>query len=327
MVSGPLAVQRPLKNNHYMALAIVIPGRDVRPLQKRLKELLPGEKILVYPEDIRRPREVEVAIVWNHSADLWERLPYLKLVCSFGAGVDHLIFDKKLPQNMTVTRIVDPQLTVGMRKYVCMAVLNFHKNIFHFYDLQQKHRWGELKEAELAIRPGVLGLGVLGADIAHHLHLLGFEVYGYSRRPKQIEGVQCLSEKNGEWDQFLTSINTLICVLPLTPDTYGILNEQLFDKLPDASYLINVGRGHQLIEADLLRAIKKGKIKGAFLDVFSTEPLPYEHPFWDTPEIVITPHIASITDPDNAARQIAANYLKFKEGKALDNVVDLNVGY
>lgn len=310
-----------------MAIAIVIPGRDVRPLQKRLEKLLPGEEILVYPNDIQRPKEVEVAIVWNHSADLWERLPHLKLVCSFGAGVDHLIFDKGLPQDVTVTRIVDPKLTVGMRKYVCMAVLNFHKNLFHYYDLQKEHKWGRLKEAEVEIRPGVLGLGVLGADIAHHLHLLGFEVYGYSRRLKQIEGVHCMSEKNGQWEEFLSAINTLICVLPLTPDTYGILNEQLFNKLPDGSFLINVGRGHQLIEADLIRAIKGGKIKGAFLDVFSTEPLPYDHVFWDMPEVIITPHIASITDPDNAARQIAENYLKFKKGEEVDNVVDMSLGY
>ncbi len=310
-----------------MAIAIVIPGRDVRSLKKRLEELLPGEEILVYPEDVKHPKEVEVAIVWNHSADLWERLPYLKLVCSFGAGVDHLIFDKGLPPNVRVTRIVDSQLTVGMRKYVCMAVLNLHKNLFHYYELQQKRRWGRLKEAEIDIRPGVLGLGVLGADIAYHLHVLGFEVYGYSRRPKKIEGVHCLSEKEDQWEKFLSSINALICVLPLTPDTYGILNEQLFNKMPDGSYLINVGRGHQLIEADLIRAIKSGKIKGAFLDVFSTEPLPYEHAFWDIPEIIITPHIASLTDPDNAARQIAANYLKFKEGEELENVVDLGLGY
>lgn len=309
-----------------MAIAIVIPGRDVRPLQKRLKELLSGEEVLIYP-DIKDPRKVDVAIVWNHSADLWDHLPYLKLVCSFGAGVDHLIFDKGLPENMTVTRIVDPQLTTGMRKYVCMAVLNFHKNLFHFYDLQQKRQWGRLKEAEVKIIPGVLGLGVLGADIAQHLHLLGFEVYGFSRRPKEIEGVHCMSEKNGQWNEFLSSINTLICVLPLTPDTYGILNEQLFEQMPDASYLINVGRGHQLIEADLIRAIKRGKIKGAFLDVFSTEPLPHDHAFWSIPEITITPHIASLTDPDNAARQIAENYLRFKEGKELENIVDLSLGY
>ena len=309
-----------------MAIAIVIPGRDVKPLQNQLQELLPGEDILIYP-DIEDPKQVDVAIVWNHSADLWDRLPYLKLVCSFGAGVDHLVFDSRLPKDMQVTRIVDSRLTLGMRKYVCMAVLSFHKNLLHFYQLQQERRWGQLKDAEVEIIPGVLGLGVLGSDIAHHLHLLGFEEYGFSKSPKQIAGVHCMSEKKGEWKDFLAAVNTLICVLPLTRDTYGILNEQLFDQLRDGSFLINVGRGHQLIEADLIKAVEKGKIKEAFLDVFSTEPLPYDHPFWETPGITITPHIASLTDPDNAARQIADNYLHFKARKPLENVVNLEEGY
>ncbi len=296
-------------------------------LQQRLQNLLPGEDIYIYPE-IPRPKEIKAAVVWNQPPHIWKDLPGLQMICSFGAGVDHLVFDPGLPKKMLITRIVDPELTVGMRKYVCMAVLQFHKNFFHFYDLRQCKEWGHIKDAQIKIVPGILGLGVLGTDIAIHLHQLGFEeVYGFSRHPKKIEGIHCMSELAGEWESFLKRINTLICVLPLTPETKGILNKNTFQYLPEQSFLINVGRGQQLVEKDLIEAIEGGRIKAAYLDVFAEEPLPEDHPFWDVPEIMITPHVASVTNPETAARQIAGNYLRWKAGKPLINRVDLKMGY
>jgi len=309
-----------------MAIAIVIPGRDLTSLQRRLQEALPDEEIVIYP-DIDDPSRVEAAIVWDHPSGIWAELPKLKMVCSFGAGVDHLVFDDKMPPHIRVTRIVDPDLTQGMSRYVCMAVLNFHKNFYHFHRLKEQKKWGRIRDAQVPVRPGLLGLGVLGADMARKLAGLGFEVYGYSRSPKQIEGVHCMSEKNGEWSAFLNAINALICVLPLTKDTYGILNRDLFDQLPDGSYLINVGRGQQLVDTDLIEAIEKGKIRGACLDVFHPEPLPADHPFWEMPEVMITPHVASVTNPDTAVEQILENLRRFREGRNLLNLVNLGKGY
>ncbi len=309
-----------------MALAIIIPGRKMDKLQQRLQALLPGEDIYIYPQ-LPEPEKIRAAVVWNHPAQIWKELPGLEMVCSFGAGVDHLIFDPFLPEHILVTRIVDPDLTIGMRKYVCMAVLQFHKNFFHFFNLREQKQWGHIQDAQVDIVPGVLGLGVLGADIAIHLHQLGFKVLGFSKKPKRLSGISCLSEAAGEWETFLTGINTLICVLPLTHQTKGLLNKDLFNKLPDQSFLINVGRGQQLVEQDLIDAIQIGKIKAAYLDVFTEEPLPQNHSFWDIPEIMITPHVASVTNPKTAARQIADNYLSLIKGEKLKHIVNVKLGY
>ena len=171
-----------------------------------------------------------------------------------------------------------------------------------------------------------MGLGQLGADAAKKLYQLGFQVTGWSRTPKKVDGVQSFAG-DGALNDFLSLANVLICLLPLTPATKGILNYKTFEKLPAGSYLINVARGAHLVEQDLLEALETGRISGACLDVFQVEPLPVGHPFWNHPKIIITPHISSLTYPKAVVPQIVENYHRTKLGKPLLNQVDIERGY
>lgn len=309
-----------------MAIAIICPGRDTSILRTSLQAELPGVRIMDYPY-MPRVQEVDMAIMWNQPPEVTHDMPQLALLSSLGAGVDHILRDDSLPADIPVVRIVDPGLTVDMRRYLLMAVLHFHKNMPRLLHLQRQHRWGNGNGANIPLRIGIMGLGVLGADIAHHLHQIGFDVYGYSNSPRQLEGIATYSEAKGEMEAFLAQINCLICLLPLTDQTRGILNRDLFGQLPQNSFLINVGRGGHLVEGDLIWALDRGIIRGAFLDVLNEEPPGDEHPFWEYPEIIMTPHIASITDQEAAARQIAENYRRLKNGQPLLNTVDRQKGY
>ena len=173
---------------------------------------------------------------------------------------------------------------------------------------------------------GIMGMGQLGADAARKLVQLDFKVAGWSRTPKSIDGVESYAG-NEALDDFLSRSDVLICLLPLTAVTRGILNRGLFQKLPAGAYLINVARGAHLIEEDLVTALDAGHLSGACLDVFQTEPLPPDHPFWSHPNIMITPHISSITDPLAVMPQILDNYRSMKTGKPLKHVIDVDRGY
>jgi len=265
--------------------------------------------------------------MWKQPAHVTDDMPNLSLISSLGAVVDHILRDSTLPQHIPVARIVDPGLTVDMRRYLLMAILHFHKNMPRLLHLRNEKKWTMSSGATIPMRIGVMGLGVLGADIAQSAHQLGFDVFGYSNSPRTLDGITCFSEEKGELSAFLANINCLICLLPLTKQTRGVLNRSIFEQLPQGSYLINVGRGEHLVEADLIWALDRGIIKGAFLDVLSKEPPGENHPFWEYTEIIMTPHIASITDQEAAARQIAENYRRMKQGATLLNDVDRQKGY
>ena len=188
-------------------------------------------------------------------------------------------------------------------------------------------KWNTSIESEIDLHIGIMGLGQLGVPIAEFLLDLGFKVSGYSSSPKNLEGIQCYSANKNELQDFLEKINTLVCLLPLNEHTSGILNRTLFSQIKPASLLINVGRGSHLIEEDLIPAIQSGQIAQAWLDVFQREPLPANHAFWKQKEIIITPHIASITDQEEAAKLFAENFKRMRVGKALMHVVDREKGY
>lgn len=310
-----------------MAIAIVVTDRDVSFLQKKIKAQLPqGVDVWVYP-NIPDYAKVELAILWKHPPDILKKFPQLRLVSSLGAGVEHILDDFNLPEDISITRIVDTQLTQSMRNYVLMAVLNIHKQ-FRFYQQNQRHRrWTKPAQVEIPLKIGVLGIGTLGGAIAQTLANLGFSVFGYSQSPKRLDGISCFSPADFPLTRFVRRINLLICLLPRTSTTEGILNYGLFQHMPPSSYLINVARGAHLVEADLLRAIESGIITEAYLDVFQEEPLPPDHPFWDNRKIVVTPHIASITNPENAAAIISENYRRLKAGEALLYEVNREKGY
>ena len=173
---------------------------------------------------------------------------------------------------------------------------------------------------------GIMGLGQLGADAAQKLSALGFKVAGWSRRPKDIAGVNSFNGQ-AELVEFLSGSQILICLLPLTAETTGILNRRTFEHLPPGAYVINVARGQHLNEKDLMAALDSGQLSGACLDVFEVEPLPPDHPFWRHPQIKVTPHISSLTFSKAVAPQIIENYRRSQTGKPLLNAVDLERGY
>lgn len=310
-----------------MAIALIITDRDVSTLKDQLVEQLEGRvPVWIWP-DIPDPADVLMAVVWKHPPGVLARFPHLKLVSSLGAGVEHILQDPALPDEVAVTRIVDRTLTVSMRNYVLMVLLNIQRQFRQLQQNQQSGIWKKPEQIELPLRIGLLGLGALGGQIAQDLAALGFEVYGFSLRQKQVPGVLTFSAQTNGLPHFLKHINTLVNILPNTPDTTGLLDFSLLSMLPKKSYLINVGRGSQLVEGDLLRAIREGYVQEAWLDVFSEEPLPAAHPFWSHEQIVITPHIASVTNQVEAARILAENYLCGKEEKPCKFEVDRRAGY
>ncbi|MEM8863458.1 MAG: glyoxylate/hydroxypyruvate reductase A, partial [Chloroflexota bacterium] len=290
-----------------MSIVIIAPYRKTDALKQRLESLLPGTPIY-NSEPFPEPDQVKMAILWKQPSHALRPFSNLQLIHSLGAGVDHITNDVSIPAHLPIVRIVDEQLTTGMRRYVVMAVLNHHKNLYYHLRQQKNRSWSGIDTATNELKIGVLGLGVLGQDVAHYLASLDFEVMGFSRLPKTIGGVKCFSDQEGELPLFLSKINTLICLLPLTEATNGILNYSLFKQMQPNSYLINVGRGAHLVDDDLLKAIKEGHMVGACLDVLNQEPLPPDHPFWANEKITLTPHIASITNQESAAQQMAENY-------------------
>jgi glyoxylate/hydroxypyruvate reductase A len=273
------------------------------------------------------PADIDLALVWLPPPGLLASLPNLKAILSLGAGVDSMLNDPTLPTNLPLCRLVDPSLTATMSEYVLLHTLKYHRMQDLFARDQRERRWQlRLPKAPVNTRVGILGLGVLGSDAARVLGKYGFSLRGWSRSQKELDGVTCFagSEQLGA---FLAETDILVCLLPLTDETQGILNRSLFEQLPSGARLIHVGRGAQLVEADLLEALEDGRLAGATVDVFVKEPLPEDHPFWRHPAIDITPHAASYSEPSVGAEVIADNIRRFFDGRPLRHVVDRARGY
>jgi len=306
-----------------MGIAIISPGRDVSIWIDNITKLDNNIEVQVYPNIIDKEK-IEAVLLWQHPYGILESFPNLKLVCSMGAGVDHILKDDRIPTHLPITRIVDEKLTFSMTNYVIMGVLNFHRQILRYQKDQQRRVW-DMSNPEIPVCVGIMGAGELGGDVIKKLNFMGIEVAGLGHSPKK--GLDYPYYDKTQIDQFLKSINVLVCMLPLTQETEGILNIDLFRKCNKGTYLINVARGKHLLEDDLLMAIDEGYISGALLDVFQKEPLPEAHPFWTKQEIMITPHIASVTNPEAASPQIVENYHRMKNNLQLLNVIDRNKGY
>lgn len=271
--------------------------------------------------------DIEFALVWQPDPGLLATLPNLRAIFSLGAGLDHLFSDPNLPTHLPMSRMIDSEMTARMTEYVLFHVLRAHRRHDEYAAQQQRGEWKELSQPAAANRKiGVMGLGELGGASARALVSLGFQVAGYSRHEKQITGVKSFHGRDGLAD-FLAHSEILVCLLPLTRETTGILNTRLFDALPDGARLINAARGAHLNQDDFLAALASGRLAGATLDVFEEEPLPSNHPFWSHPGVTITPHIAAICDPASAADQIAENIRRTRAGEPLLNAVDPSIGY
>ena len=287
----------------------------------------PGLDIRMFP-DAGDPAAIEAAVVWtSHDMAELRRYPNLRLIVSMGAGVDHLLRPPGPPPGVPVARLKDARLTQGMTEWAVLNVLRFHRQDLEYRALQAERRWEELPAPETSSRRvGILGLGELGGAAAAALLALGFPVMGWSRAPKQRPGVECFHGPVG-FDTMLGRSDVLLCLLPLTPETRGILNRRALGLLPRGAYLLNAARGGHVVQEELLAALESGQVAGAALDVFETEPLPPDHPFWAHPRVVMTPHAASITIPSSAAPQVVENLRRARTGRPLINLVDLGAGY
>lgn len=304
---------------------IVAPNRNTSRWKEGLSKCLPDQKVEIWPE-VSDPGSVTGAACWNHPHGSLNEYENLKLISSMGAGVDHILSDPKLPEGVPVTRIVDKALTYTMTRYLLGAVLSWHRRFDVYRREQATHTWNQKAEPQRPLHIGIMGMGILGRDIASSLVNLGFDVKGYSRSLKELKGVKSFAGED-QLQDFLQDVNLLINLLPLTSETENMLDRTFFDRIPQPVCLVNAARGGHLVEQDLIDALDQGKIEYAFLDVFRKEPLPEDHPFWDREDIFITPHIASITNPDAAIPQIAENWLRAQKGEPLQNKIDRDREY
>ncbi len=314
-----------------MNVLVAVSGWDVTPWVRRFEALLPDRKIVMLDEPFDR-RDVHYVVSWKHPPGSLAGLPNLEAIFSLGAGVDHLMRDARLP-HVPIVRVVDPDLTERMSEYVVMHCL-IHLRQQRRYDVQQREKvWHEEEHPPAAreVRVGVMGLGVLGSDAARKLKVIGFDVAGWSRSPKHVEGIATFSGEDG-LDAFLARTDILVALLPLTDETRGILDKDLFAKLArdgrlGGPILINAGRGGLQVEADILASLDDGTLKAATLDVFETEPLPPESPLWTHPAVTVTPHNAAPSDPNAISAYVAEQIRRFEAGEALANVVKRELGY
>lgn len=291
-----------------------------------LAKAFPHIEFRAWPQ-IGAPEDIRYALVWNPPPGLLATLPNLRAILVLGAGVDGLLQDPTLPGRVPVLRLVDAGLKDQMTEYGLYAVLHFHRDMPYYQSRQREGRWQPRAAVPAAHRRvGVMGLGVLGADLARALARMGFQVHGWSRSPRRIEGVAIFQGEQG-MREFLGSSQILVNLLPLTPQTQGILNSEIFSRLPAGAAVINLARGGHLVEEDLLAALDSGHLSGAMLDVFQHEPLPRENPLWPHPKVFITPHISAQTVTELAEGQVIENIRRIERGEPPHGVVYPDRGY
>lgn len=271
------------------------------------------------------PAAVIYAATWAAIPDL-HRFANLQVLFSSGAGVDQ--FDlASLPDGVSLVRMVEPGIVDSMAEYVTLSVLLLHRDFVDYRLSQAARAWASLPVRTAASRRvGIMGLGTLGQATLERLRPFGFALSGWNRSPRQIDGVRCFAGP-AELDAFLAGCDVLVCLLPLTEATRGMLRAELFAKLPPGAALVNVGRGGHLVEADLIPALESGRLSAAILDVTEVEPTPPDHPFWTHPRIVLTPHIASMTQPESAGRVLLDNVRRHRAGQPMTGLVDRTRGY
>jgi glyoxylate/hydroxypyruvate reductase A len=312
-------------------ILLAIIGWDPKGWDQLFRTLAPQHDIRLWPENVGDPAKVTYACVWRPPHGMLAGLPNMKAVFSLGAGVDDLLADPQLP-NVPIVRIVDSDLTMRMTEYVVLHVLMYHRHQ-RLYDSQQRVRmWRDHEHpAASEVTVGVMGLGELGHAAAVALQRLGFRVAGWSRTQKSIPGIESFYGNLG-MESFLRRSEILVCLLPSTPATRGILNLDLFRRLKfngamHGAYLINPARGDLQVDADIVTALDDGTLAGATLDVFPIEPLPVTSALWTHPKVMITPHNAAASVPRAIIANIVRQIDRFEIGMPLEHVVDRRRGY
>ncbi len=307
---------------------------DPESVASALKSAFPGREVINMAEPGNRGRDlsgIAYAICWNPDHDLFARMPDLKVIFSGGAGVDKILAIPTLPEGVPIVRFVDDTLTNRMSEYVVLQCLTHLRQVATYAAMQKRREWRELTQPEAAdLTVGMMGLGVLGLDAARKLKMMGFNVIGWSRTKKTVEGMETFDAAG--LDAFLGKTDILVGLLPLTAQTTGLYNAALFARLRQGGALgkpvfINAGRGKSQVTADVVAAIRSGVLRGASLDVFEEEPLPADNPAWGVEKIILTPHAAAASDERALFRAVERQMARFERGEPLENLVNRTIGY
>jgi glyoxylate/hydroxypyruvate reductase len=313
------------------AILVAVDGQSADDWMQQLRSHAPGRDIRRWPQDEGDPADIAYACVWRAPHGLLAKFANLKAVIALSAGVDHLLADPKLPR-APIARVVHPDLTMRMVEYIVLHVLMHHRRQ-RLYDAQQSKRVWKLQEqppaSEVAV--GIMGLGAIGMKAGKVLAEIGFKVAGWSRTQKIVAGIEVFHGEDA-LDAFLNRTEILVCVLPATAATNGILNLRLFRQLKQdgalrGAYLVNAARGQVQVDADILTALAVGTLAGATLDVFPQEPLAVSSPLWTHPQVTITPHNAGDISPRLLAREVIEQIERVERGEKLHHLVDRSLGY
>lgn len=310
--------------NHKPHIALISSTLDLSFLKDAFKASGLGARLSIYPE--AGFETADVAVAWNPPHGLLATMPNLRLVHSIAAGLDNIFADPRLP-SLPVCRVVDDRHALGMAEYAIWSVLLFHREMDRHLQNATLKCWE--RPSQIAARDysvGILGFGAIGRTVGRSLLALNYNVRAWARSPKEEAGI-ITYYGDEQLPVFLSGCNAVICLLPLTGATRGIMDAKLFAHLPKGAAIINMGRGEHLVEADLIEAIDSGHLRGAVLDVFAKEPLPEKSPLWDHPKIFATPHIASMPDPKDVVAQIFENATRVLAGMPPLNEGNRDSGY
>jgi glyoxylate/hydroxypyruvate reductase A len=284
-----------------------------------LRQALPEDELVAIPD-----KSVDIALVATPPPGTFQKLGRPRLVQSLWMGVEKLLADPTYPRGVPLARLIDPGMVAAMSETVIAHVLDWHRHLYEYRRQQRARTWKRIEQRLAGDRTvGLLGLGELGSDAARKLLALGFNVAGWSRRPKEIPGVKCFTDLPA----MLRITDALVCLLPLTRETAGVLNARNFVLMRRGGCVINLARGAHLLLRDLLGALDNGWLAHAYLDVFEPEPLAADDPLWAHPAVTVTPHIAALTDPRTAVPKVAENIERVRRGETPANLVDFQAGY
>ena len=309
-----------------MKIIFYSPDRNPQPWLDEITETLPDAEVWAWMPSCAA-RQADYAVLWAPPPQLFASQLQLKAIFNIGAGVDGVMKLPELPPGVPIIRLNDAGMAVQMAEYVCHALFRHARGFDRYENHARRCEWKQERPIDRAAFPvGVMGLGAIGERVVRAVAAFDYPAFGWSRTRKSLSGITTFSGPK-ELNEFLRRVRVLVCVLPLTPETTGILNETTLSTLLPEAYLINVARGKHLVENDLLMLLDQGRIAGATLDVFGGEPLAARHAFWTHPKITVTPHISAITLRPESVRQIAEKIIALERGEAVDGVVESARGY